>query len=118
MSTKKSVITKKQGVVTREVYDRAMSNFQTMAKDGHISQDVANTLIQKYSSDHRVKGTRAESNLAVISDMKNVSGDMQTIFELVTKVNKQLAKDKVRMTKRNSEKKGLPQLGLKVEIMV
>lgn len=119
MSTKKTdVVKQKQGVVTRDVYDRAMSTYQTMAKDGVISQDAAQSLIDKYASDHRVKGTRAQSNLAVISDLKNTQRDMQTISELVTKVNKQLAKDRVRMNKRNSEKQGLPQLGLKVEIMV
>jgi len=111
---------KKQGVVTREVYDRAMSSYQDLAKQGVITKSQAQQLIDAYAADHRVKGTRGESNLAILSDMPSVASMMQQATALLVKVNAQLAKDKTRMqkvTKANQPKMvGLPQVGLKVEI--
>jgi len=111
---------KKQGVVTREVYDRAMSSYQNLAKQGIITRDQAQQLIDAYASDHRVKGTRGESNLAILLEMPSVASMMQQATALLVKVNAQLAKDKTRMqkvTKANQPKMvGLPQVGLKVEI--
>lgn len=111
---------KKQGVVTREVYDRAMSSYQNLVKDGVITSEQGQALIDAYARDHRVKGTRGESNLAVLSDMPSVSKQMQQATALLVEVNLRLAKDKVRMqkaTKGNQpEMIGLPQVGLKVEI--
>lgn len=111
---------KKQGVVTREVYDRAMSSYQDLAKKGVITKAQAQQLIDAYAQDHRVKGTRGESNLAILSEMPSVASMMQQATALLVKVNAQLAKDKTRMqkvTKANQPKMvGLPQVGLKVEI--
>lgn len=111
---------KKQGVVTREVYDRAMSSYQELAKKGVITKSQAQQLIDAYAADHRVKGTRGESNLAILSEMPSVASMMQQATALLVKVNAQLAKDKTRMqkaTKANQPKMvGLPQVGLKVEI--
>lgn len=111
---------KKQGVVTREVYDRAMSSYQDLAKQGVITKSQAQQLIDAYAADHRVKGTRGESNLAILSEMPSVASMMQQATALLVKVNAQLAKDKTRMqkvTKANQPKMvGLPQVGLKVEI--
>lgn len=111
---------KKQGVVTREVYDRAMSSYQNLAKQGIITRDQAQQLIDAYALDHRVKGTRGESNLAILLEMPSVAQMMQQATALLVQVNAQLAKDKTRMqkvTKANQPKMvGLPQVGLKVEI--
>ena len=111
---------KKQGVVTREVYDRAMSSYQNLAKQGVITKSQAQQLIDAYAADHRVKGTRGESNLAILLEMPSVASMMQQATALLVKVNAQLAKDKTRMqkvTKANQPKMvGLPQVGLKVEI--
>lgn len=111
---------KKQGVVSREVYDRAMSSYQELAKKGVITKSQAQQLIDAYAADHRVKGTRGESNLAILSEMPSVASMMQQATALLVKVNAQLAKDKTRMqkaTKANQPKMvGLPQVGLKVEI--
>jgi len=111
---------KKQGVVTREVYDRAMSSYQNLVKDGVITSEQGQALIDAYARDHRVKGTRGESNLAILLEMPSVASMMQQATALLVKVNAQLAKDKTRMqkvTKANQPKMvGLPQVGLKVEI--
>lgn len=111
---------KKQGVVTRDVYDRAMSSYQELAKQGVISKSQAQKLIDAYAADHRVKGTRGESNLAILSEMPLVANEMQQATALIVKANAKLAKDKTRMqkvTKANQPKMvGLPQVGLKVEI--
>lgn len=111
---------KKQGVVTREVYDRAMSSYQNLAKQGVITKSQAQQLIDAYAADHRVKGTRGESNLAILLEMPSVASMMQQATALLVKVNAQLAEDKTRMqkvTKANQPKMvGLPQVGLKVEI--
>ena len=111
---------KKQGVVTRDVYDSAMSTYQGLVKSGAVSKEIGQQLIDEYAANHRVKGTRGESNLAILTDLPSVANMMQQATALLVKVNAQLAKDKTRMqkvTKANQPKMvGLPQVGLKVEI--
>lgn len=107
---------KKEGVVTRAVYDKAIGTIQTLVKDKKMNQATGDYLIKTYANDHRVKGTRQETHWILISGMPFAEKLTASIGASIDELNKLLKQNNVKLSKRGSTKKGLPVVDIKVEI--
>jgi len=122
-----SKIVKKGGLVSRAVYDRQMSGFDTLGKSLGLSKPQIQGIKDSYALDHQVKGTRPSSTFVKLSEMNktyaSMLGDIQTSMD---KFNALVSKDKVRFAKKLTAKKlqagekatiGCPHLSTKFEIV-
>lgn len=122
-----SKIVKKGGLVSRAVYDRQMSGFDTLGKSLGLSKPQIQGIKDSYALDHQVKGTRPSSSFVKLSEMnKTYSSMLGDIQSSMDKFNALVSKDKVRFAKKMTAKSlqegkkaasGTPHLSCKFEIV-
>jgi len=111
----------KGGVVSRQTWDSAMSQYTQLFKDGHITEEVKNVLISKYASEHRVKGTRGETHLSILAESNpQIMENLKEVDKLLRNIERLAKADGTKLTKLTKgdkpQKKGFPSLRVMVEI--
>ena len=95
---------KKGGIVSREVYDRQLSQLDSLGKSLDLSPKQIKAMKENYINDHQVKvvyPSSAEVQLTEHFDGK-YSTLVESVREAVEKLNSVLAKDKVKLVQRGS----------------
>ena len=101
---------KKGGIVSREVYDRQLSQLDSLGKSLELTPKQIQAMKENYINDHQVKVVYPSS--AEVQLTEHFDGKYATLVasvrEAVTKLNDVLAKDKVKLVQRGSVSEANP----------